>query len=112
MTTIKVKTWAEVPQGYTGIVEFENGDKIWVKNRKDHREDGPSYVRNDGYKEWWLGEKFIWHSNRTPLDLTNQIILSKTQHPNYPTVQVWKILGPNGVYEQVIIPGMEENIIE
>ena len=111
MTTIKVKTWAEVPQGYTGIVEFENGDKIWVKNRKDHREDGPSYVRNDGYKEWWLDGKLIW-SSVEKLDLRNQIILSKTQHPNYPTVQVWKILDSEGIYEQIIIPGMEENITE
>ena len=112
MTTIKVKTWAEVPQNYTGIVEWDDGIKEWYKNGEYHREDGPARIYKEGFNSWWLDEKFIWHSNRTPLDLTNQIIFSKVQHPDYPTVQIWKILGPNGLYEQVIIPGMEELIIE
>jgi len=54
---------------------------------------------------------YIWSSS-SKLNLTNKIVLSKTQHPLYPTVQVWKILDKDRVYDQIIIPGMEEFITE
>ena len=111
MKTIKVKEWKDVPQSYTGIVEFENGDKGWYKKSKRHREDGPAYITKDGTKFWHLDGYYIWFSYRK-LNSTNQIILSKTQHPEYPLVQVWKILNKDGVYERIIIPGMEEFIKE
>ena len=111
MKTIKLKDWDKTPQDYTGIVEWEGGNKGWYKNGNFHREDGPTYIDIDGYKSWCLDGKFIWDST-CKADLTNQIILSKTQHPEYPQVQVWKILDKDKVYEQIIIPGMEEIIIE
>ena len=111
MKTIKVKEWNDILLGYTGIVEWEDGDKGWYKNGLNHREDGPAYVEFNGYKAWRLNGQYIWFSAKK-LDLTNKIILSKTQHPEYPFVRVWKILGPNGLYEQIIIPGMEEFVIE
>ena len=111
MKTIKIKISEDIPKGYTGIVEWENGNKSWFKNDKFHREDGPAFIRTDGYKSWWLDGNLIWNSIRI-LNLRNQIILSKTKHPEHPTVQIWKILGPNGLYEQIIIPGMEEFIIK
>jgi len=107
MKTIKVKFGDGVPKDYTGIVEWEGGDKGWFKNGKSHREDGYAYVGISGYKVWRLDGELIWHSNCTPLDLTNQIILSKQQHSEYPTVQIWKILDKDKVYERIIIPGME-----
>ena len=112
MKTIKLKNSEGIPQGYTGIIEWEDGDTGWYKNGIRHREDGPSYVSiNNIYKAWWLDGKIIW-SSYDKLYLTNQIILSKTQHPEYPLVQVWKILNKDGVYERIIIPGMEEFIKE
>ena len=84
---------------------------FWYKNGNHHKENGPARIYKDGYKQWWLDGKYIWNSNKK-LNLINQIILSKTQHPNYPTVQVWKILDSGKVYELTIIPGMEEFIIE
>ena len=111
MNMIKLKILGGLPEEYTGLVEWEDGDKGWYKNGDRHRDDGPSYIRKNGYKFWDLDGESIW-SSYNKLDLTNQIILSKTQHPEYPTVQIWKILGKNGLYEQVIIPGMEEFIIE
>ena len=110
MNVIKVKNWYNVPGNYTGIVERDDGTIAWHKNGNLHREDGPAYIRNDGVTFWDLDGVFIWDSNDI-LDLTNKIILSKTQHPLYPTVQVWKILDKNGLREQIIIPGMEEIII-
>ena len=111
MNTIKLKNSEGIPQGYTGIVEWESGIKGWYKNGKPHREDGPAWIRYDGYKMWYLEGKIIWDSFNK-LEFSNQIILSKQQHPKYPLVQVWKILGPNGLYEFVVIPGMEEFIIK
>ena len=112
MKTIKIKNWDDIPQNYTGIVERATGSKTWLKNGNAHREDGPAWIISlDNYKSWYLDGKFICNSNKK-LDLTSQIILSKHQHPEYPTVQVWKILNKNKVYELTIIPGMEEFIIE
>jgi len=111
MKTLKLAYGKEIPKNYTGIIEWEYGSKEWYKNGIWHREDGPAYIRKDGYKEWWLDGKGIWDST-CKLDLTNQIILSKVRHPLYPTVQIWKILGKNGLYEQFIVPGMEEFIKE
>ena len=111
MNVIKVKKWNDIPQGYTGIVEYESGAKIWLKNGNYHRENGPAFVRETSIKSWYLDGKYIWSSS-SKLNLTNQIILSKTQHPEYPLVQVWKILDKNKVYEQTIISGIEELIIE
>ena len=111
MNTIKLKSWNDIPSNYTGIVEYEDGSKEWYKNGRFHREDGPARIHKNDYKSWRLEGYYIWDSDHK-LGFTNQIILSKTQHPEYPTVQVWKILSKNKVYEQTIIPGMEELIIE
>ena len=94
-----------------GVLKWENGDVFWYKNGNHHKENGPARIYKNGYKMWNLNNKFIW-SSVEKLALRNQIILSKTQHPNYPTVQVWKILDKDKVYEQTIIPGMEKYIQE
>ena len=35
-------------------VEYANGDKIWYKNGKYHREDGPAVEWPDGDKYWFI----------------------------------------------------------
>ena len=32
---------------------YDNGDKVWYQNDKQHRLDGPAIERADGYKSWW-----------------------------------------------------------
>jgi len=113
MKTIKLKSGAGiVPENYTGIVELESGTKIWYKNGNLHREDGPAVVWINGNKSWYLDGKYIWYSEYNKLDFTNKIILSKEQHPEYPTVQVLKFVDDYGIQERIIIPGMEEWFIE
>ena len=102
---MKLNSWEKLPEDYTGVIEWESGNKSWYKNGKHHREDGPSFIVKDGYKAWRLNGQYIWNSNYKII-LTNQIILSKTKHPEYPTVQVWKIFDSEGIYEQTVIPGM------
>jgi hypothetical protein len=41
MKTIKVKSSADIPQNYTGIVVYPNGIECWYLNGKLHREEGP-----------------------------------------------------------------------
>ena len=77
MKTLKVKSYADVPQYYTGAVEWD-GRKEWFKNGNSHREDGPARIYKDDYKSWYLDGKYVWDSVNK-LDLTSQIILSKTQ---------------------------------
>ncbi len=84
-----------------------------VQKRSCHREDGPARFFYDGDEEWWLDGEWIWgFYEREKLDLTNKIIISKESHPKYSTAQVWKWLDENGVKEQIVIPGMEEFILE
>ena len=108
----------KVPAGFTGIViNKPSGYKSFFLNGNLHNEKGPALIALETlsaglvYKEWWLNKEYYgniyWN-----FDFTDQIILSKIQQPNYPTVQVWKILGPNGLCERFIIPGMEEFIKE
>jgi len=40
----------DMPKNYTGIVEWEHGEKCWYKNGNLHREDGPAVVGKDGEK--------------------------------------------------------------
>lgn len=36
------------------LVEYSNGDLLYVLNRKLHRIDGPAVEYTDGYKAWYL----------------------------------------------------------
>ena len=54
MKSIKVKNSSEIPQNYTGVVEWPDGTKEWVVNGEYHREDGPAVERADGSKCWYL----------------------------------------------------------
>ena len=113
MKTIKAKDWSEIPDDYTGIVEFENGASGWFKNGFRHREDGPAYIGSSGYRGWYLDGHCIFYTNCYFSHYIKKcIFLSKEQHPLYSTVQVWKYIDRNGIKEQIIIPGMEGFIIE
>lgn len=101
MITIKVKNLNEIPRDYTGIVEYADGEKEWRKNGKSHREDGPAIINTvgNGDNQWFLNGKWILMQEEIK-SFSNWIVLSKSQHPEYPLVQIWKILGKNGLFEQ------------
>jgi hypothetical protein len=58
MKTIKIRDFSELPTDFTGIVEYPNGSKLWYRNGKQHREDGPAREWASGSKEWWLNGKY------------------------------------------------------
>ena len=55
--TIKVNTWEDIPENYTGIVEYPDGTKRWYLNEKLHRTDGPAVEYYNGIKYWYLNDK-------------------------------------------------------
>jgi hypothetical protein len=57
MNLIKVKCWNDIPENYTGITEYSNGDKYWYLNGKRHRNDGPAIEFNDGDKHWFFKDR-------------------------------------------------------
>jgi hypothetical protein len=82
MKIVQIRDWGEpYDKNYTGIAVWEDGTKIWYKNGKYHRLDGPavirhvsgeevwykngklhringpSYKRKDGRKEWHINDK-------------------------------------------------------
>jgi hypothetical protein len=54
MKTIKVRWNSEIPEGFTGVVEHSDGEKVWYLNGQYHREDGPAREWADGEKQWRL----------------------------------------------------------
>jgi hypothetical protein len=53
METIKIKSYLDIPSKFTGIAEFLSGTKIWYKEGKLHRLDGPAAEYKNGKKEWY-----------------------------------------------------------
>jgi hypothetical protein len=56
-TLKKVKYWRDVPENYTGIVEYPNGSREYLSNRLFHRDDGPAVEQKSGTKYWYLNGK-------------------------------------------------------
>lgn len=52
MEVLKLNWGDPVPKCYTGIVEYEGGNKEWFKEGKYHRTDGPAVECWNGTKHW------------------------------------------------------------
>jgi|ERR1700691_1529610 len=78
METIKINDCYEVPENYTGIVEYSNGAIYYYLNSKLHREDGPAKIypsgtvfyfinglrhREDGPAEIWDDGSILYYLN-------------------------------------------------
>jgi hypothetical protein len=58
MKTIKIRDYSELPTDFTGIVKYTSGTKVWYRNGKRHRTDGPAIEHFDGTKQWyWNGKQ-------------------------------------------------------
>jgi len=53
MKTIKINYGEFIPDNYTGITEWWNGDKCWYKEGKYHRLNGPAIIYPSGLKYWY-----------------------------------------------------------
>ena len=57
LITIKTEHWRDIPENYTGIVEYADGTRWWHLNKKLHRTDGPAIEHPNGTKHWYLNGK-------------------------------------------------------
>jgi len=51
--SITVNNWEEILKGYTGHIKYTNGTQYWLKNGRNHREDGPAVIVCNGTKYWY-----------------------------------------------------------
>ncbi len=68
MKTLKLKSNKPIPHTFTGIVEFWNGAKVWYKNGKWHRSDGPAVIFVDGSVDYWINGERV---NKKAIELFN-----------------------------------------
>jgi hypothetical protein len=101
MKIIKVKSYKEIPNHFTGIVEFPTGDKWWCKNGLLHREDGPAVEYLGGAKSWYLeGKKY------NEINLKDFVVLDC--YKGKYDLMWYKLLGRNSIFEYPDIPGLIE----
>ena len=98
MKTIKVKRWKEIPENFTGIVEFPDG-KFWFKEFKIHREDGPAIEHDNGTKGWSLED-----NNYLKININDYVVLGyeKGKHG----IMWYKLLDKDHIIEYPDIPGL------
>jgi len=99
MKTIKVFYFAEIPENFTGIAEFPNGDKYWHKEGRYHREDGPAVEFSDKSKLWYLEGKSYYDIN-----LKNFVVLDYDKGKY--GIMWYKLLDKNDIFEYPDIPGL------
>lgn len=58
MNMIKVKNDSDIPENFTGMIEWENGTKEWLKYGQLHREDGPAAIYPNEIKLWYKNGLF------------------------------------------------------
>ena len=130
MKTIKVESWVDLPDNFTGTVELPNGDKFWYKKKKLHREDGPAIEYNDGSKvwskegtyhringpaieysdgtkEWWI-ENILYETSKLQFLIQTSIFLGKKENGNH-NLDWLRFLTDEGIKEFPIVPGMKQD---
>ncbi len=58
MNMIKIDSFREIPEKFTGIADYGDGRKEWYEYGELHRINGPAVEHAGGRKEWWLHGKF------------------------------------------------------
>src|ERR1700691_1776812 len=54
MEILKLDYGVKVPENYTGIVEYNNGDTGYYLNGILHREDGPAFIYPNGNAYYYI----------------------------------------------------------
>ena len=52
--TLKLDNWGDLPENYTGTVEYVFGTTCYYLNGELHREDGPAFIWGDGTVFYYL----------------------------------------------------------
>jgi hypothetical protein len=49
-----IKETEDFPEEFTGMIEAENGDKVWMEVGKWHRKEGPAVITHLGVEMCYL----------------------------------------------------------
>jgi hypothetical protein len=128
MKIIKVNFDNPIPDNFTGIAEWGNGEKQWYKEGNLHREDGPAIESPDGKKSWHKEGKHhrldgpaFEHPNGTKywiienkqyfeeelLNLISSSLFLGKEKGRY-DLEWLRFLAEEGIKEFPIMPGMKE----
>lgn len=129
MKTIKVTTSSQIPKDFTGIVEYDDGEKEWYKEGKCHREDGPAVELVDGTKIWYKegkrhrldgpaveyrnGHKEWWiEGNQLNIEILiyDKIFVGKEKGKH--GLEWLRFLTEDKIEEYPIVPGHKYNFVE
>ena len=129
MKTIKVETSKQIPNDFTGVAEYPNGDREWYKEGNLHREDCPAVECSDGTKLWYKegkwhrldgpaieyshGEKEYWINGetlQTEIFIYGKIFLGK-EKGKY-GLEWLRFLAEDKFEEYPIVPGYEYEFVE
>lgn len=107
METLKVKVYADIPEGFTGIAEYYYGTKQWYLDGKLHRTDGPAIEYLYDGKVWYLEDNFIFELD----DIGEYILIEEGLPPRIqwlgkqvPTLKV--LTGQFGIMYIPNLPGI------
>ncbi|HNC55260.1 MAG TPA: hypothetical protein PLP33_07440 [Leptospiraceae bacterium] len=103
MKTIKINLHHEIPNGFTGIVEFPSGTKKWLFEGIIHRTDGPAIECRDGSNLWYIEGKYL--QKYELFRLTVRAIYIGKQKGKY-DLDWLRFLTEESIEEFPIIPGM------
>ena len=107
MQTIKIDSRNErVPRNYTGIVEFLFGTKVWFKEGKIHREDGPAKELAGGHKEWWIDDIELFEQAQILFEECGEVIILEKEIDIETGGEQIKVFTDQGIIEYPFIPGM------
>ncbi len=69
-TAFVIEFWRDIPDNFTGVINFWNNNYYWFVNGRKHREDGPAVIYSDGHKFWYLNDYSYsqeqWFEQLTP----------------------------------------------
>ena len=96
---IKIKDTSDIPENFTGAVEYPSGTKFWYKDGLRHREDGPAVEYSSGSKQWYLEDKHY-----AQINLNNYVVLDSYKGNH--NLTWYKLLTKDKVIEWPDIPGL------
>lgn len=130
METLKLNWDGSIPQNFTGIVERFDGTKIWYKEGKCHREDGPALLHPNrvyhwfkegnhhridgpaieyanGSTEWWIDD-FCYYVDNGNDDFNISKFVFMGKEIGMYNLTWLKFFTEEGIEEFPLIPGMKK----
>jgi hypothetical protein len=107
MKTIKIDYDDPIPDNFTGIAEYPEGEKEWYKEGNIHRENGPAFEVSGRETKIWYLENKLYSPGRLSKLIESSLYLGK-EKGKY-NIEWLRFLTEKETEEFPIISGMKEN---